>query len=116
MTSSDDEFNTTFLDGEYKATKIAPHVYLYTRSGHHFYLVNQGNAVNFLHNAVLGSFIHLVRAEMLNAAACLMRREFNNGICELRKEQREVVAQAWLQTFNTGRQLATRFEIRDVEM
>jgi len=113
VTSSDDEFNTKFLDGDYRPDEIAPHVFRYSRTGHHFYLVNQGNAVNFLHKAVLGSFIHLVRAEMIFAGACLMRNEFKPGLNELKEEQRKIVAQAWLDVFNGGRKPSTQFEIKD---
>jgi adenosylhomocysteinase len=113
VTSSDDEFNTKFLDADYLAEKVSQHVWRYARRDHHFYLVNQGNAVNFIHNAVLGSFIHLVRAEMVFAGACLIRHEFKNGIFCLTPDQRKFIAQAWLDTFNAGRHLSTHFEIRD---
>lgn len=116
VTSSDDEFDTRFLGGEYQQQEIAPSVYRYARPDHHFYLVNQGNAVNFIHKAVLGSFIHLVRAEMIYGGACLVRREFAKGISQLTDEQRTVVAQTWLDIFNPGRRLSTHFEVRDRQL
>jgi 8-oxo-dGTP pyrophosphatase MutT (NUDIX family) len=113
VTSSDDEFDTRFLEADYEPLEIATRVFRYSRPDHHFYLVNQGNAVNFLHKAVLGSFIHLVRGEMLYASSCLARHELPNGISELDEKMRKTIAQSWLEIFNDQKNLATRFEIRD---
>ena len=113
VTSSEDEFDTKFLLGEYESDKIAPHVFRYSRKGHYFYLINQGNAVNFIHKAVLGSFIHLVRSEMIYAGACLMRNEIKVGLHELSKTQRLQIADTWLSVFNTEKKTNSRFEIKD---
>jgi len=116
VTSSDDEFDTSFLHGNYVADPVAPNVYRYSSSNHHFYLVNKGNAVNFLHKAVLGPFIHLVRAEMIYGAACLLRREIGNGLSELRCDQRKLVADDWAKTFLGKNELTSQFELRDMEL
>ena len=56
VTSADDEMDLAFLDGQYTRSRFAPEVELYSGFSNYFYLVNGGNAVNFLHKAVLGDF------------------------------------------------------------
>lgn len=45
-------------------------------SGHYFYVLADGGAVNFLHGAAVGSYIHLVQAEILAATAALSHDQF----------------------------------------
>jgi adenosylhomocysteinase len=80
VTSSDDEFNLAHLEAEYTRQQVAEFVDRYSSAGNYFYLVNNGNAVNFIHKAVLGDFINLVRAEMLVAYKLLVERQFQIGI------------------------------------
>jgi adenosylhomocysteinase len=65
VTSSDDEFDLSLLADEYKQTKISPYLTLFSCERNYFYIINNGNAVNFLFGAALGNFIFLVMAEML---------------------------------------------------
>lgn len=99
VTSSDDEMNLTYLNSEYQIEEIAQHVTRYSSFSNHFYLVNKGNAVNFLHKAVLGDFIHLVRGEMIYALKILVTKTPDPGIYELTEKDRYDIADIWLKTF-----------------
>ena len=65
VTSSDDELELAGLDGLYACQQVQRHITRYTATGHYFYVLNDGNAVNFLHGACVGSFIYLLQAEIL---------------------------------------------------
>jgi len=101
VTSSEDEMDLTFLEGEYTSEEVqgADHVTKWSSFTNFFYLVNKGNAVNFIHNAVLGDAIHLVRGEMLHAAYYLLSGRAQPGLIELPKEEREQVVAKWLRAF-----------------
>lgn len=60
VTSSDDELELTALDGLYQKTSSGAHLTRYSTTGHYFYVMADGNAVNFIHGASVGAFIHLV--------------------------------------------------------
>lgn len=98
VTSSDDEFDDAYLRTEYEVAQVGPHVDRYTGPQNTFDLVQGGNAVNFIHGAVVGEFIHLVRAEMISAAASVHKRE-RPGLYELEMATREGIAEAWLRVF-----------------
>lgn len=99
VTSSDDEMNLTYLNAEYIAEDITQHVTKFSSFSNHFYLVNKGNAVNFIHKAALGDFIHIVRGEMLYALKILLLQPPEAGIHELTQKQRSELAELWLKTF-----------------
>lgn len=71
VASSDDELELSALNGLYVRTQSGPNVTRYARTGHYFYVLADGNAVNFLHGASVGSFILLVQAEILAAHTVL---------------------------------------------
>lgn len=48
VTSSDDELELGALDGLYERTPAEEHITRYARTGHYFYVLADGNAVNFL--------------------------------------------------------------------
>ncbi|MGI5287043.1 hypothetical protein ACQEVF_27395 [Nonomuraea polychroma] len=60
--SSDDELELPALAGLYTRTPVEEHITRYACTGHYFYLLANGNAVNFLHGASVGTFILLVQA------------------------------------------------------
>lgn len=99
VTSSDDEFSFNFHDDEYKIDTPQKDIYRYSNVNNYFYLVNNGNAVNFLHNAIMGQFIHLVRTEMLFAISERENCE-NTKINEASSLLRERIAELWLKSFN----------------
>lgn len=67
VTSSDDEFDLGLVGEEFTSKEVTRYVTRFESERNHFYLINGGNAVNFLHEAVLGEFIQLVRGGMLVA-------------------------------------------------
>ncbi|WP_399552818.1 hypothetical protein [Streptomyces sp. WELS2] len=56
VTSSEDELELAGLADVYERTQVGPHLTRYLTTGHYFYLLNGGNAVNFLHGASVGPF------------------------------------------------------------
>lgn len=111
VTSSDDEMDLRYLDSEFHEEAVSEHVSRFESSTNHFYLVEKGNAVNFIHKAALGDFIHIVRAEMVLAASLLLKDQFEPGLRELSRDQRSTLADLWLSTFvdepTTIRELTT---------
>jgi adenosylhomocysteinase len=99
VTSSDDEMDLTYLKGEYTQENFSEFIVRYTSFHNYFYLVNNGNAVNFIHRAVLGDFIHLVRAEMIAALKVMIESRPAPGIFSLNDETRKLVSSIWLRTF-----------------
>jgi S-adenosylhomocysteine hydrolase/8-oxo-dGTP pyrophosphatase MutT (NUDIX family) len=99
VTSSDDEMDLTYLKGEYSHENISEFIVRYTSFNNYFYLVNNGNAVNFIHRAVLGDFIHLVRAEMIAALKVMIEDHPEPGIFSLSDETRKRISMIWLRTF-----------------
>jgi adenosylhomocysteinase len=92
VTSSDDELELSALNGLYVRTQSGPNVTRYARTGHYFYVLADGNAVNFLHGASVGSFILLVQAEILAALAVLASTEHDPGMWEVTGEVRHTLA------------------------
>jgi len=99
VTSADDELDLSGL-AEYSREPIKDRIDKYTNFGNYFYLINDGNAVNFVHRPALGSYIHLVRAEMMYALKAITERTLiTNKIHTLSLEDRNIVAEAWLETY-----------------
>lgn len=87
VTSADDEFGTSLTTAIGSRVVILSTPYgaplvesCTTTAGGQFLLVSQGNAVNFVHGAVCGDFIHLARAEMLAAMKLLFEQELRPGL------------------------------------
>jgi adenosylhomocysteinase len=99
VTSSDDEMDLSRLSTRYTIRQESRFVIKLTGDRNYFYLINGGNAVNFLHKAVLGDFIHLVRAEMLFAIEALSRGRAEGGIQEVDSSVRTTIASIWLETY-----------------
>jgi adenosylhomocysteinase len=96
VTSSDDELDLDYLDSEYEKEQTSAYVTKYYSFNNHFYLVHGGNAVNFLHKAVVGDFIHLVRAEMMCAYKLLTSDTNPPGIQQVDLATRKTIASTWL--------------------
>ena len=103
VTSSDDEINSKYLESEYTITKVYPHIYKYENGCNYFYLIRKGNAVNFIHNAVMDDFIHLVRSEMLVGAHLLSKdiisKDKKKKILEVDMETKKKIAETWIDVF-----------------
>jgi adenosylhomocysteinase len=101
VTSSDDELNLASLRGTYRVDRLGPHLSRMTSWNHHFYLLNDGNAVNFVHGAAVGPFIFLVQGEILAALALLSSGQtMEPGLHEVGNREREIIARSWLRCFN----------------
>lgn len=100
VTSSDDELELAALTHLYTRTSVESHVTRYSRTGHYFYVLADGNAVNFLHGASVGNFILLVQAEIIAALALLATRAYDPGMWEVPAEVRQSIAATWLRHFD----------------
>lgn len=100
VTSSEDELDLATLPAVYDRSRDTEHVTRYQTTGHYFYLLNGGNAVNFLHGASVGPFIFLVQAEILAAIRMLARGDLAAGMHEVSAADRAVIADTWLTYFN----------------
>lgn len=100
VTSSDDELELTALDGHYDRQQAGPHLTKYADHRHYFYMLNDGNAVNFLHGASVGPYIYLVQAEILAALGCLAAEPHDPGLHEVSDDTRGLIAKTWMRYFN----------------
>jgi adenosylhomocysteinase len=100
VTSSEDELDLAALPAVYQCNADGAHITRYQTTGHYFYLLNGGNAVNFLHGASVGPFIFLVQAEILAAIRMLTRGDLDHGMHEVSAADRAVIADTWLTYFN----------------
>jgi adenosylhomocysteinase len=102
--TSGDEVVDADLASRYTATKVSNHITRFDDSDHrYFWLLNDGNAVNFVHGAVIGPAIQLIEGEKLMA---ISRIASGNGaftagrIRELPdKPDRNLVADIWNEHF-----------------
>jgi adenosylhomocysteinase len=107
VTSSDDELELAPLKQTYERNRVATDIVRYRRrdqrrsKAHFFFVLNNGEAVNFLHGAVVGPAIQLVQAEIVMAAARLLRGESmdRGGITEIPAVDRAAIARIWLKHF-----------------
>jgi adenosylhomocysteinase len=108
VTSSDDELELRPLKERYERNRVARDIVRYRRriesraSGHYFFILNNGEAVNFLHGAVVGPAIYLVQAEVLMAVARLLQRTYSetSRIIHLADTDRAIIARIWLKHFD----------------
>ncbi|WP_412745383.1 NAD(P)-binding domain-containing protein [Krasilnikovia sp. MM14-A1004] len=100
VTSSEDELEIGGLASLYRRSPVGEHITRYSTTGHYFYVLNNGNAVNFLHGASVGPFIFLVQAEILAAVANLAAQPSEPGYYEVPDADRCFIAQTWLTYFN----------------
>lgn len=99
VTSSDDELQFDDVKNAYRERHTADYITKYTGADHHFYLLNRGQAVNFIHGASVGPFIYLVHGEILASVARLASGKMVAGIHENDGEIHEAVAESWYQIF-----------------
>ncbi|MFC4060227.1 adenosylhomocysteinase [Planomonospora corallina] len=101
-TSSDDEFDLAGLHtpgSGFTGVDVIPGVARYSRAGRSFLLLGGGNAVNFLHTSALGPAIHLIKAEIIAAAARLATEAHEPGLHEVPGPVRARIAAAWVEAF-----------------
>ncbi len=103
VTSSDDELELPGITDIYHPTSVAENVKRYETTGHYFYVLNDGNAVNFIHGAVVGPFIYLVQAEILAGVGQLHSDPAPApGLHEVDTDARQWIAEEWMRTFTSG--------------
>ncbi|PZS32983.1 MAG: adenosylhomocysteinase [Pseudonocardiales bacterium] len=98
VTSSEDELELDAVHDVYHRSPAGTHVTKYSRGEHSFYVMNDGNAVNFLHGASVGPFIFLVQAEIL-AAVARLAQPTEPGFHEVPDHERRAIARTWLDRF-----------------
>ncbi|MEU8270399.1 adenosylhomocysteinase [Sphaerisporangium sp. NPDC049002] len=100
VTSSEDELDLDGLPNVYSRADAGEHITRYQTTGHYFYLLNEGNAVNFLHGASVGPFIYLVQAEIVAGMHMLSRGDLAPGMHEVSATDRAAIAATWLNYFD----------------
>ena len=100
VTSSDDEFDLRFIDSEYSKDRITRDITRYSKRGHHFHLMNNGNAVNFLYSAAVDKYIYLVQGELVNSIVSLYEykdsRQRGHKLETNGKARQNAIADAWV--------------------
>jgi adenosylhomocysteinase len=99
VTSSEDELELGSLHDLYQRSTVSAELTRYEVTGHYFYVLADGGAVNFVHGAAVGPYIHLVQAEILAATTALGRSHFEPGLHEMPNAERETIARTWLHHF-----------------
>lgn len=100
VTSSDDELDLSRADCNFSINPVTEHVSRYERLGQYFHLANNGNAINFIHNAEVGPYIYLVQGEVVAAIDYLYEHSLDRQIMELPNEVRRDLAERWLAHFS----------------
>ncbi len=101
VTSSDDEFDKAWLENNYNKSVVTAAITKYTRGEHYFYLLNDGETINFVHGTTVGEFILLVHAEILLSAYRLLKGEAKKEQQTLSDVERDKIASIWLDTFKS---------------
>ncbi len=100
VTSSDDEIDKEWLNFNYAQERISKYAVKYSKGDHYFYLLNEGDAVNFIHDAVVGDYILLVQAELLLSAYSLIAKNAGNLQREMSSDVRDRICRIWLSIFS----------------
>lgn len=101
VTSSDDEIDVSWLKDKYTSEPISPYITQYKRGKHYFYLLNKGNAINFIHGTTVSSFILLVQAEIVACALFLATGKSADDSYSLPHTTRQIIADFWLKIFTS---------------
>lgn len=101
VTSADDELDIRSLVANYKSHYVSDYVerWEHNDGSHHFFILNKGNAVNFVHHAEVGPYIYLIQAELLRAVQLLAKEDFDNGVQNLDQKEQNRIALMWLSAF-----------------
>jgi adenosylhomocysteinase len=113
VTSRDTEFDEPYLDNHYTGERIdKSQMWRYDEVGSDKYLwvVNDGNAPNFVHGAVLGPALHLISGEKVAGLHTLATRSVSlegmsatYPLIELDREIQKLVATTWNDHFIANR-------------
>jgi adenosylhomocysteinase len=94
-TSKDDELDFKEIE-KFQSIHINKNITKYFINDKHINLINDGNAANFIHNAVVGDFIKLVQKEILECTKKLINEELPNGIQTIKDEKRKEIAEEFI--------------------
>ena len=98
VTSSDDELDFNGTASMFQKETVGDHIELYKSANNHFYLLNSGNAINFIYGPSAGSYITLVHSEIVACTDAILK-DHPAGLHEAPKEVRERIAKTWIKTF-----------------
>ena len=102
VTSADDEFVEEDLK-LYRPSRVSSSITRYDSEGQrYFWLVNNGNPANFLHGAVIGPAMQLIKGEKMAAIHALAHGTYvknGNFVGEVSEEARVKVAEIWNEHF-----------------
>ena len=104
VTSSDDELDIDYLINNFSKISINKYISRYDnlRSRKSIFLLNDGNAINFINNAVVWTFIFLVQAEIITWLTFLLRRiVWDWWIFEIPSNEKKIIASIRLKFFNS---------------
>ena len=101
VTSADDEFAFCLSLLPWPSEEVCPHVLALTRpDGSTIFLLNHGEAINFVHGAVIGEYVYLVLAEIIEGVRQLARQETLPGLFDLPQTTMSTIARHWLADFH----------------
>jgi adenosylhomocysteinase len=100
VTSSDDELNLDFLKENYKKIKINNRIDKYIGKKNRFYLINDGNTINFLDGTTVGDYILFVHSEIILGIYALLGKIKRNIFLEVDDEYKKEIATTWLSLFS----------------
>jgi adenosylhomocysteinase len=99
VTSADDEFRDQDWATRYRQSRVSDHIMRYQSDDRrYFWLLHEGNPVNFVHGAVIGPAIQLIEGEKLFAVhriACGQVPRLRGRLSELASDARSKVADVW---------------------
>lgn len=105
VTSGDDEFEMDKIKSEYRCRDNKNSLSIYYCKNKTFFMMNDGNAVNFTYSNVLGPYIYLVACEILFCVNKLLEGNVINTekINSLNTLERRKVADVWVRCFGNGK-------------
>ena len=101
-TSSDDELDLEYLNNNYEKEDLGDYFIKYSnkKNKHYFYLINDGNTVNFVHGTTVGDFILFVHAEIILAIFELINNFYKRRENYLiSQKKRELISKIWIEIF-----------------
>lgn len=99
VTSSDDEMDISWMEKNYTKKEVSERISFYENNGHVVYLLNNGNAINFLHGAVVDDFILLVQKEMMDTMLYMSTLSLENKVQDGSVDIRSRISDSWLKYF-----------------
>ena len=95
-TSSDDELSTCLREKiSSVVSRISVHTTKITLKNKSIYIHNEGNSINFVHGAVVDSFIELVQGEIIYSLGSLANAP-RNSISYISELDKKFIAETWI--------------------